>query len=97
MAVYKDTTGLPIRALTKIVLTGATFVGFLVRKASGTTVLWTGEIDPDNAKKIKYVTIAGDLNETGRFTLQPLVTFPGGFDGPGDPFYIVVKDRIEIT
>lgn len=44
-----------------------------VKKPNGTTAQWTGAVY--DTTKVKYSTIAGDLDVAGTYILQPYVAF----------------------
>src|SRR5574341_746475 len=60
-------------------LSDATVKKFVFRKATGTAVEKTASFSTDGSNgKLRYVTIANDIDAAGRWTLQVYIETPGG-------------------
>lgn len=71
--IYQNDVGIIVTVATGITLTGATTTQVKVKKPSGALATWTATIDGTNAQQLNYTTIAGDLNEAGRYFFQAYV------------------------
>ena len=60
----------------------------LVRKPSGIKVEWSATLDGTNY--IQYTTLAGDLDEVGRWKLQAYVEMPA-WKGSGEVALLVIN------
>lgn len=79
--VYTGTVGADLEITTGTdLLTGVASVSIAVRRPDGTVTAWA----PDTAGAagafgiIVYTTKAGDLDQGGTYTLQPVVTYSNG-------------------
>lgn len=61
-------------------ITGATSTVMIVTKTDGTVVSWAATISGTNF--LRYVTIDGDLDQVGDYTIQPDLVL-SGFNGNG--------------
>lgn len=63
----------------------------ILRKPNGTVLTKTAAFTASGSNgQIQYVTVAGDLDVTGRWEAQAYVVFPAGFNGRSDiPAFIV--------
>lgn len=71
--IYKGDIGIIVTVATGITLTGATTTQIKVKKPSGVLATWAASIDGANAQQLNYTTVAGDLNEAGRYFFQAYV------------------------
>jgi len=70
-------------------MVGATSLSFDVEKPKGSRATWTPTI---SGNFLEYVTIAGDLNESGEYKLSPKFTLSGSTKrGAGVTFTVVDK------
>ncbi len=60
----------------------------LVRKPTGTKVEWVAALEGTNS--IQYTTLAGDLDEVGRWRLQAYVEMPA-WKGSGEVAMLVIN------
>jgi len=72
---YTGDLGVQIVLDTDHALTSATRGEILYRKPSGETGVWLADIVLPT--QLSYQTILGDIDESGKWTLQARVTFPG--------------------
>jgi len=82
---YVDTVGLIIYVDANIDLTSATSTKLLVQKPSGEEVEWTATTTVDEngeTTRLKYTTVAGDLDEEGFYKVQAYATI-GTWTGKG--------------
>ena len=87
VTVYAGDIGTEFRLDTGLTLTGATGVAIKVKKPDGTTDTWVGTVY--DTTKIKYVTVSGDVVDSGVYQLQAYVD-KDGFKGCGD----IVKEKV---
>lgn len=67
----------------------------IFRKPDGPAVTKTASfVNSGTDGKLKYTTIAGDLNESGLWDVQGYVVFAGGFDGRSDITQFEVEDNL---
>lgn len=88
---YKDDVGINIRYQVSNMPTSYVLIGFVVRKPDLSVVTWEGTVDED---KICYTTVANDLDQIGKYCLQPFVTGSGDIMIHGDPKYFIVAKAI---
>lgn len=74
--IYVGDIGTEFQVDTCTTLTGATTLELLVRKPDGTFATWTGAIL--DLTKIKYTTVANDLNQVGFYSLHAHVVLSSG-------------------
>ncbi|HIH03768.1 MAG TPA: hypothetical protein HA263_07970 [Methanoregulaceae archaeon] len=76
--IYTGTVGAEVEIATGTdLVTGVTAVTIAVRRPDGTVTAW----EPDSVDVIGvvvYTTVAGDLDQGGTYTLQPVVTYSNG-------------------
>lgn len=60
----------------------------LVRKPTGTKVEWVAALEGTNS--IQYTTLAGDLDEVGRWRLQAYIEMPA-WKGSGEVAMLVIN------
>ena len=70
----------------------ATTVGFHVAKPDGTEVDWNGSVF--NKSRILYTIKSGDLNQTGKYRLQPFVSNTDGLMVHGEEKSFVVSEPL---
>jgi len=75
--IYQSDVGIALTVATGVTLTGATTTQLKVKKPSGQTATWSATIDGTNAQQLNYTTVAGDLNEAGRYFIQAFVQTGG--------------------
>lgn len=76
-------------------ISAATTHSFVVRKPSGATALWLAVFSSDGTDgKLRYLTVAGDLNEVGRYRLQPNLVIPGTYSGKGSSVSFWVGENV---
>lgn len=64
-------------------LASVTTKNFVLKKPNGVTVTKTALFFTDGTDgKLKYTTIAGDLDKAGEWKIQADLVFPSGYDGP---------------
>lgn len=84
---YVNDFGYPIIVDTGQDLSTATVLSLLVKKPSGETLTWAGELGPANAygdyKSISYTVQEGDIDEDGTWSLQAFVEFDSSFQIKG--------------
>lgn len=68
---------------TPVNLIGILVKDYIIVKPSETRVVKTASFVTTGADgKLRYITIAGDLNEVGQYRLQADLQFEFGYDGP---------------
>lgn len=75
--VYKTSLGIRIEVSLGIDLTNNTGVTYRVSRPDNTFVTWTATVDSALAGTTHYLTLAGEVDTVGGYTLQPKVTFAG--------------------
>ena len=82
--IHVGDTGLEILADCQQDISTATNITFLVRKPSGATTTWaaTKTTLDGETRLVRYLTVAGDLNEPGIYTIHPHLTL-GAWTGAG--------------
>jgi len=73
--VYVGDTGTLIELDTGVSLAGATVLEIKARKPNGAAVTWTATA---SATKVRYTTLAADIDQHGMWLLQASVTLPSG-------------------
>jgi hypothetical protein len=66
----------------------ATLVSLKVKKPDDTEVEWVGAIY--DTTKIRYIVLAGDFDQSGKYRVQSYVEMPG-WEGRGDTTYFKVS------
>lgn len=67
----------------------------ILRKPNGDELTKTALFTTNGSDgKLRYTTIAGDLDHIGTWKVQPYLVFPGGFDGRIDHGSFRVKANI---
>ena len=89
---YVGDVGLEILADCLQDISTATDVAFLVKKPSGTVATWAASKQALNGETryLRYLTVPGDLNEPGRYKIQPHLSL-GGWTGSGKVGELEVK------
>lgn len=90
--IHVGDTGLEILADCLQDISAATNITFLVRKPSGATTAWAAAkttLDGET-RYIHYLTVAGDLNEPGIYTIHPHLTL-GAWTGAGKAAEFEIK------
>lgn len=76
--IYSGTVGAEVQIETGTdLVAGVTSVSITVRRPNGTVTAW----EPDSVDvlgTITYTTAAGDLDQAGTYTLQPVVSYDSG-------------------
>lgn len=85
--VYVGDTGTEIVLDCGADISNATAVQILVRKPSGQVLTWAASLSGSN--HVRYVVQAGDLDQSGLWTLQARVTTPT-WSGRGEAFELRV-------
>ena len=82
--IHVGDTGLEILADCQQDISAATNMTFLVRKPSGATTTWaaTKATLDGETRLVRYLTVTGDLNEPGVYTIHPHLTL-GAWTGVG--------------
>ena len=62
---------------TGIDISGYVTLEIMFKRPDGTEGSWTAVIDPANVKRMTYTTLAVDLNQSGRWTVQARVESVG--------------------
>lgn len=96
--VYVDAIGVGIECNMYEDMTGAYDVSLLVRKPDGTEVEWT-DADPgivevdgvDSPNFILYTTVDGDLDQSGRYKVQPKFSMSGATNYGNTDYFRVYK------
>lgn len=78
---YKGDVGTEVLVDCGCDLTGATVTRLKVEKPDGTVIEWTAAIHQNNY--LKYVTVAGDFDQSGEYKLQAYVKLPD-WEGHGE-------------
>lgn len=78
---HEGDIGTEILLDTGVDITAATLVQIKYQKPDLTTGVWTGVVD--NTTKVKYVTLAGDLDQAGEWLFQSYVETPT-WEGHGE-------------
>lgn len=73
--VYVGDTGTMIELDTGVSLTGATVTEIKALKPDGTLATWTATV---SSTKLRYITLADTLDQSGTWKLQASVTLPSG-------------------
>lgn len=89
---YVDDVGTVILVNCGSAVTGATGISMKVKKPDGTEVSWTATVY--GTDYITYTTIAGDLDQSGEYTLQASLTV-GGWTGLGESASFTVYEEYE--
>jgi len=87
MKVYQGDIGTEIVIDLGESLSGGTVYKMKVRKPSGTEAEWTASVT--ESTKITYTTVSGDLDEYGRYLIQPYVELEN-FQGYGETVVLEV-------
>ena len=72
--VYVDSIGTEIILDTEVAITSATYLSIQVKKPDETTAEWVGTVFENT--KVKYLLLAGDVDQTGEYALQVYVEMP---------------------
>jgi hypothetical protein len=91
--VFKDDIGTIIEINLQENISAATNLKYKVKKPNGVEVDWTPTLYGTNY--LRYPVIAGDLNLTGIYYIQPYMTL-GGWTGRGDTVDLTVYDHFEM-
>ena len=88
--IFSNDKGLIITIDMQVDLTAASSYSLVVKKPNGDIVTWTPTIV--NTNYFRYITITGDLDQSGDYSIQPRLTL-GSWTGSGDPvkFYVFKK------
>lgn len=73
--VYKDTVGTVIQIDMGEDVSDASTTNILVRKGEGSTTTWTASVSSTDSNVLEYTTVASDLDEVGKYYLQPSLAF----------------------
>lgn len=73
-------------------ITSAELLEIKVKKPDGTLATWTAEVYTANKTKIRYVTVAGDFDQSGQYEVQSHVKM-SGWDGLGATAQFEVYDK----
>jgi len=87
--IYTGATGVEIVVDMGEDMTGATGTVLQVRMPDGTEARWQASVS--GTRSLRYVTQPGDLDQDGRYLIQPHLAI-GGFSGPGEPFTLAVHE-----
>ena len=87
---YIDDIGTEILIDMRESIAAATGITLNVKKPDGTEVSWTPAIY--NVNFLRYITIADDLDQHGKYTIQPSLTL-GDWVGYGDTVHMNVAKR----
>lgn len=88
--VAMNTVGLAIIIETGQPIAGASNINLNVKKPSGEKEIWTGAAVYGETA-LRYVTVAGDLDEAGPYVLYPELTL-GDYTGKGKPDRFLISD-----
>lgn len=91
-SVFKEDVGTEIVLDCGVDITSATVTNIVAAAPSGAVKTWAAVADGSTA--IKRVTLAGDLDEAGTWTLQAYVEVPG-WAGHGEAVQLIVRDPIQ--
>jgi len=91
--VYVGTIGLDIILDTGRSLSEALVTNIKAKTPSGTEIDWVGVVY--DTKKIKYTTVANDLDEPGSYILQAYIVLYSGFVGRGDSVRLKVETQFK--
>jgi hypothetical protein len=73
-------------------ISGATTAAIDVQKPDGMEVTWVGDVYDHT--KVRYITIANDIDQSGWWKLRPHIVMPSpGYDGPAATIEIMVYDE----
>ena len=87
----KDDIGTVIDCNMRISLVDATLLQIKYKKPSGATGTWTGILQ--GTQSVRFVTIAGSIDEARAWQFQPYAEKPG-WTGHGRAQTVVVEDHI---
>ena len=76
---YVGEVGAVIIVDTQVDITSASTHSLKVKKPDGTLVTWDADlysINSNETTRLKYVTIAGDFDQTGKYLVQPDIVLP---------------------
>jgi hypothetical protein len=90
MSLFKNTIGQAIIVETGQTMASATGIKFIVNKPNGKAVEWSN-ITVHGTTQLKYITVAGDLDQDGWYRIYPTLTV-GSWTGTGEPNRFLVKD-----
>ena len=88
--IYVNTVGVEVRVTMSEDISSATVTRFLVRKPQSGEVNWVTVIEGTSV--LKYITVAGDLDEPGVYYLHPYLEI-GGWSGYGTPVHFKIYDK----
>jgi hypothetical protein len=84
--VYQNAIGIDLAVATSYNLTGYSTISLIITKPSGTKLTKNPSVTSVALGTLKYETISGDLDESGQYKIQAIVTY-----GDGD----VIKGEID--
>jgi hypothetical protein len=87
--IFINTVGLTIEINMVNTIVGATSLALNIKKPNGTIVIWVPEIY--DSTKLRYLTVAGDLDQAGNYNIQPSFVL-GGWSGKGEVVSLSVAD-----
>lgn len=73
-------------------VTNAEITELRVKRPDGTEVIWPAEKSTFNKNSIRYVTVTGDLTQSGLYEMQSRIKI-AGFEGLGETAGFVVYDK----
>lgn len=92
--IYKDDVGVLIRLNTGVDVSEAESIKIRVRLPDGATTEWDAEED-ETTNYIKYLTVAGDLEDDGDYLLQAYVTWGSTSIHRGETYTLTVYEYYE--
>lgn len=90
--IYKDSLGLTLRVDVGRDVTGATNLELEVLKPDGTEATFTATLV--DLQYLEYTTIAGDLDQAGKYRIQSSMAFQG-WTGRGESCEMYVFDNYQ--
>ena len=82
--------GVPLIITTSFDLEGYSRVELQVTKPSGTVDIWSPTVTTVSTGVLTYETVSGDLDEPGKYRVQPYIEFSDGDKRYGDAYDFIV-------
>lgn len=88
---YINEVGGVVIVNTEIDISNATTHQLKVKKPDGTLVTWDSELYTVDGEttRLRYVTFAGDLDQPGKYLIQPYIVLPT-WSGYGQTSYFII-------
>lgn len=89
--IYKNDVGTIILIDMHTDISSATNLSLIVKKPNGDSVTWTPTIQ--STSYLRYDVVSGDLNQVGKYSIQPSLTI-GSWVGYGEIVYFKVNKKL---